>query len=66
MKMNTANSHAHYFSIALHATETHFTINMFFPKQAKQNIQTHKEKEIICKKTQLEIMKTKSRTIANI
>lgn len=38
--MNTAYSHAPYFSIALHAAETHFKINMFFPKQAKQNIQT--------------------------
>lgn len=27
---------APYFSIALHATETHFKVNMFFPKQTKQ------------------------------
>lgn len=32
IKMNTANSHAPYFSIALHATETHFKVNVFFSK----------------------------------
>lgn len=30
------------FSIALHATETHFKANVFFPKQATQNVQTLK------------------------
>lgn len=41
--MNTANSHAPYFSLALHDTDAHFKVNMFFPKQAKQNTRTKRK-----------------------